>query len=175
MLQQLLELMKLKKIIFYIIIVVLVSAGVKDAIHFLQPEAKYKTEVKAANSFPPKEATEIMMVYNAYNGIYPAAIDYVKKNVFPSTYPCNLCFLAFGNNGPKPAWSSFLETLPYKKTELHREDFRRQYLPKDMQLPVILLKQNNEVEVLVNGAALDSCKTLPELIALVKQKLAVVN
>lgn len=160
-----------KKIILFVILGLLLAAGIKDAIHFFQPDAKNKTIVEAAKTFPAKDATEIMMVYNAYNGIFPAAIDFVKKNVFPSSYPCNLCLLAFGNSGPKPVWHTFLESIPYKKTELHKENFRRQYLPENTQLPAILLKKNNEVEMLVTAETINKCSSLPQLIDTVRAAL----
>lgn len=161
----------MKNIILFGIVGLLLAAGIIDAIHFLKPDAKYKTQILPERSFPVKEATEIIMVYNAYNAIYPAAIDYVKKNLFPSTYPCNLCYLAFGNNGPKPEWQNFLDSLTFKKTEMHKEDIRREYLPETLLLPVVLLKKNNEVELLVNAGTINKCTSLPQLIDSVRVAL----
>ncbi len=162
--------MKIKKIIWAIIITLLVGIGVRDIIHLSKPVVENPIKVKAANSFPASEGKTIIMVYNAYNAIYPAAVDFVKKNVFPSTYPCHLCFLAFGNTGPLPEWQSFLDALPYQQKELHKEDFKRNYIPQDLQLPLIMLANENETRVMVSAKEINKCKNLEELISLVRQK-----
>ena len=129
----------MKKKILFAIFLILAAIGIKDIIHLTKAEEKNKQSIEDYKSFPTVDADTIIVTYNAYNATYPAAIDYVKKNFFPSTYPCHLCLLAFGNNGPLPQWKTFIESLPYKQLELHKEDFRRKYLPKETALPNIML------------------------------------
>ncbi len=161
----------MKKKILFGIFLILAAIGVKDIIHLSKADEKNKQSIEAFQSFPTNEADTIIVTYNAYNAIYPAAIDYVKKNFFPSSYPCNLCLLAFGNNGPLPQWKTFIESLPYKQLELHKEDFKRKYLPSETALPNIMLSKNGRVQMLVTAEEINACSSLEEIIQKVKSKI----
>ncbi len=163
--------MSIKKILLAVVVILLIGAAIKDAIHFSEAPSPNKISLKEQGSLSLSVNDTILMVYNAYNGIYPAAIDYVKKNVFPSTYPCHLCYLAFGNNGPLPAWQFFLDSLPYIKQELHKEDFKKKYLPANTALPVILYTGNKQTSILVNAGEINACTNLDSLINLTKFKI----
>lgn len=164
--------MGIKSKIFLVIFLILAGIGIKDIIHLSKADEKNKQSIEEYKSFPKADADTIIVTYNAYNATYPAAVDYVKKNFFPSSYPCNLCLLAFGNNGPLPQWKSFIESLPYKQLELHKEDFRRKYLPSETALPNIMLSKNGKVQMLVTAAEINACKSLEEMIQKVKSKLS---
>ena len=164
--------MSTKSKIFLVLFLILAAIGIKDIIHLSKADEKNKPLIEAYNSFPVAEADTIIVTYNAYNAIYPAAVDYVKKNFFPSTYPCHLCFLAFGNNGPLPEWKKFIESLPYKQLELHKEDFRSKYLPGETALPNIMLSRNGRVQMLVTAAEINACKSLEEMIQKVNSNLS---
>lgn len=51
-----------------------------DAIRYLKSDADRKQSVQAQNSFPVSSATEIILVYNAWGGIYPGLVDLSTKN-----------------------------------------------------------------------------------------------
>lgn len=163
--------MKTRTKIFVVFFIIFAGIGVRDIIHLEKPDKEIKQTIGAYQSFPTSEADTIIVTYNAYDAIYPAAVDYVKKNFFPSTYPCHLCFLAFGNSGPLPEWKSFIESLPYKQLELHKEDFRRIYLPKETALPNIMLSKNGNIQMLLTAEEINSCATLEEIIQKLKKKL----
>jgi hypothetical protein len=71
----------------------------------------------------------------------------------------------------KPEWKEFLESLPYKKTELHKDDFKRSYLPESLPLPVILISNGTTVQILVSVEEINQCKTLQQLKELVQSKI----
>jgi hypothetical protein len=150
----------------------LLVAAIADIVRYATPGPEQKTIVQDAGSFPVKEGTTFISVYNAYGGIFPGLADMVHKIVSPKTYPCNLCYQAFGNFGMKPVWKSFLDSLPFKKTALHIEQFKNQYQPADLPLPAILLSNENGTQLLVSAAELNQATSLEALIALVKSKLA---
>lgn len=164
--------MSSKSKIFLVLFLILAVIGIKDIIHLSKADEKNKPSIEAYDSFPAVEADTIIVTYNAYKASYPAAVDYVKKNFFPSTYPCQLCFLAFGNNGPLPQWKNFIDSLPYKQLELHKEDFRRKYLPNETALPNIMLSKNGRVQMLVTAAEINACRSLEEMILKVKSNLS---
>ena len=91
--------------------------------------------------------------------------------IFPKTYPCNLCYQAFGTFGIKKEWRKFIDSLPFQKTELHKDDFKRKYKPDNLQLPVILLRNANEVQVLASAQEIDQYESLEGIKQLVLSKL----
>lgn len=163
--------MSRKKIIWLIVFCILIGAGVLDAIRYLKPAKQVKEIVLPAKAFPVAKAKKIILVYNAWGGIYPGIADVIHKAFFPSSYPCNLCFISFGTFGMKDAWKQFLDSLPYKRIELHKDRFKRNYQPEDMPLPAILLSDSSKTEVLLSAAELNTLNTLEELIETTRDKL----
>ncbi len=163
--------MRKKKIIWFSVAGIFAIAAILDAIHYLKPDVDNKTVVQLNAAFPINSASEIVMVYNAWGGIYPGLVDLVHKEISPKTYPCNLCYQAFGTFGKKDEWKQFVAQLPYKEAALHKEEFQRLYEPKNMQLPVILLRNGKNVQLLLSAEELNQFNSLDELIHGVKGKL----
>ncbi len=163
--------MSIKKIIWLIIACILLFAGVLDAIRYLRPAKDVKQIVLPAKTFRAATVTKIILVYNAWGGIYPGIADIIHKEFFPASYPCNLCFISFGTFGMKDEWKHFLDSLSYQKIELHKDQFKTNYQPADMPLPVILLSDEKKTEVLLSAAEINKFHTLTELIDAVRNKL----
>lgn len=163
--------MSRKKAIWLGVAGIFLFAGAIDAYRYLKPETGNKQEVQPQNTFPVSSAQELILVYNAYGGIYPGIVDFVNKEFFPASYPCNLCYQTFGTFTMKPEWRQFLDSLPLKITELHKDNFKRRYSPENMELPVIMVSDNTQVQVLVSAAEMNKIKSLPPLKELVKAKL----
>lgn len=163
--------MSKKKIIWISVAAILIIAAIIDGIRYLKTDVENKQKVQQQNSFPVSSAKEMILVYNAYAGIYPGIVDFVHKEMFPKSYPCNLCYLTFGTFSMKPEWKEFLESLPYKKTELHKDKFKRRYLPEDLPLPVILISNGKTVEILISAEEINQRKTLQQLKELVQLKI----
>jgi len=79
--------------------------------------------------------TELLFVYNADSGLLNAAVDYFHKILSPSTYPCSLCAITYGNQGMRPDWKEFVIQLPVQSTFLHRDELRKKY-PELAQYPL---------------------------------------
>ncbi len=150
---------------------ILLLAGAIDAYRYLKPEPTQKQEIQPQNTFPVASGQELILVYNAYGGIYPGLVDFIHKEFFPASYPCNLCYQTFGTFSMKAEWRQFLDSLPLKITELHKDGFKRRYSPENVQLPVILVRDSTQVQLLVSAAEMNKVKSLPELTVLVKSKL----
>ncbi len=159
------------KILACLVAAALIIAAAIDAIRYLRLDDKNKQNVQSQNTFPVTSAKQVILVYNAYGGIYPGIVDFVHKEMFPKSYPCNLCYLTFGTFSMKAEWKEFLESLPYKKTELHKDDFKRRYLPESLPLPVILISNGTTVEILVSAEEINQRKTLQQLKELVQSKI----
>jgi len=116
---------------------------------------------------------EIIFVYNAKSDIFSTLSDFAHKVLSPSTYPCSLCQLTYGNVGIHKQWASFLETLPYPKSFLHKDeafqidaDYVRQ------SLPIILTKNNKgEIQTVLNAVELNQLTSLDDLIESLKLQL----
>jgi hypothetical protein len=159
------------KIIWLCIIALLAIPAISDSIRYLKSDADNKLVIQPYGSFPINNANEMVMVYNAWGGNYPGLADIIHKEVFPKTYPCNLCYQAFGTFGIKKEWRKFIDSLPFQKTELHKDDFKRKYKPDNLQLPVILLRNANEVQVLASAQEIDQYESLEGIKQLVLSKL----
>lgn len=99
--------MKTKKIIGGIVLIALTGAAVSDAVRYLKPDEENKTVVHSGNTNAFDNPQKIIFVYNAYGGIYPGIEDVIHKEFFPKSYPCNLCFHAFGTLGKKKPGNNF--------------------------------------------------------------------
>ena len=163
--------MSVKKIIKYLLLTVIVVAGLLDAYRYLKPGAEEATVISNQNSITAKQGKTIIMVYNAYGGIYPGLLDIIHKELFPGSYRCNLCFQAFGSFGPKPEWTRFLDSLPFKKEAYHKENFKKDFLPQKLRLPAILLQSDTKTELLLSASDINNCRNLHQLINKVREKL----
>lgn len=146
-------------------------AAIIDAVRYLKPDVEYKMQVLPQNTFPVSSANEIILVYNAWGGIYPGIVDFVHKEFFPKSYPCNLCYQTFGTFGMKEEWKQFLDSLPLKKTELYKDNFQRKYKPENLQLPVIMISNGRNVQILTSAEEINQCTSLQQIKELVKSKL----
>jgi hypothetical protein len=113
----------------------------------------------------------LLFVYNADSGKLNALRDYVHKIVKPSTYPCSLCAVTFGNLGMKKEWKTFVSGLGIPVEFLHRDEFCAQYDCSNITYPVALLTENEELTTFISTEEMNATEQLEELIDLVKGKL----
>lgn len=147
----------------------MLAAGIADAIRYLQPGNVNKIAVTQAR--PANRINELVFVYNANGGIYPGIADFIHKEIFPSSYPCNLCYQTFGTFGMKKEWKSYLDSLQHQKTFLHKDQYKRKYEPSGLQLPAILASNGKQTWILVSAAEINTARSLTEMIGLLNQKL----
>ena len=163
--------MSVKKVLKYLLLIIIVVAGLLDAYRYLQPGNEEAIVISNQNSITAKDGKKIIMIYNAYGGIYPGLLDIVHKELFPGSYPCNLCLQAFGSFGPKPEWTRFLDSLPYEKEAYHKENFKKDFLPQKLRLPAILLQSDTKTELLLSASEINNCRNLNQLINKIREKL----
>ncbi len=163
--------MSKKKMIWSVFAALLLIIAVLDIIPYLKPDAERKQRIQPENTFPVSTANELFLVYNARTGIYPGLVDFVHKEFFPKSYPCNLCYQTFGTFSMKKEWRLFIDSLPYKITELHKENFERRFESGDIQLPVVLLSDGKQVQIFLSAAELNQYKSLEGLVAAIKKKV----
>ena len=115
---------------------------------------------------------ELIFIYNAESGTVNALIDFTHKIISPSTYDCQLCSITHGIFGMKQRWKTFLDSLPYKKTFLHKDEVQKTSIVLPKELPAILLKdRHGEIKQLVSSANLIGFQSMNELIQIIHEKL----
>ncbi len=110
---------------------------------------------------------KLVFVYNADSGFINTLIDIGHKAISPQTYECNLCGLTFGLIGEHKQWKKFREESNKEMEFLHRDEFEQKYARK-FEYPVIL-KENNDLSVMISQAELNEIQTLDELISQVER------
>lgn len=116
--------------------------------------------------------TDLLFVYNANAGLAAGAMDFFHKILSPSTYPCSLCAVTYGNLGMKPEWRAFIRQLPAQSTFLHRDELHAQY-PElaAAPLPAVFRREaGGPWQVFLAAAELNQAD-LPQLMQLVQERL----
>lgn len=117
-------------------------------------------------------APELIFVYNADQSLVAAARDFVTRILAPENYSCNLCMVTYGPLTIRHPWSAFLDTLHHKKTFLHRDEFRKQYLAyAGTPLPAVFAASQSGLKVLLGADEINRVKHWEELKKLLLSKL----
>jgi hypothetical protein len=119
-------------------------------------------------------AQEIVLVYNADGGMFAALMDSVHKVVSPATYSCPLCKVSHGAVSMRFEWRNFLGQLPNRKIFYHRDEFNKLYPDSPYELPAIFLGEaTGELSVLIGRLEMERLDDVEDLIALMKERLAI--
>ena len=116
-----------------------------------------------------EKTLKLIFVYNANSGFLNTIGDLAHKIVRPSTYPCNLCAMTFGNLGMKMEWKQFVKNLDVEVEFLHKDEFKEKY-NKEGKFPSAYIKNTNFNEF-ISQTEMNAVKNLHELMDLVKDKL----
>jgi hypothetical protein len=68
-------------------------------------------------------------------------------------------------------WKEFIDDLPVDVQLLHKDEFEKEFDIKNMQFPAGFFRTDNSVELMISAEEINNCKTLPDLIELVENKL----
>lgn len=121
-------------------------------------------------------AEKLIFVYNANSGKANALFDVYHKIASPKTYQCNLCKLTHGVFTERKIWSRFKKNLDVDMQFLHADEFKKEYKSKfgyKFNFPIVLIKENADLQIFISDKELNELKTLGELMQLVKERLVV--
>ena len=110
---------------------------------------------------------KLIFVYNADSGLRNAVLDSAHKILSPKTYQCKLCELTYGAFKEKKAWKNFRQNSDVEMKFLHADEFQKLYKSKfrpAFELPVVLIEEQYELELLLSHKALEEIKHVNELI-----------
>jgi hypothetical protein len=114
---------------------------------------------------------KLIFVYNADSGFKNLMIDAAHKIFSPKTYPCKLCDLTYGKLGERKAWKKFRQQANAEMKFLHADEFEHLYKSKfrpAFQLPVVLVEEEYELDVLLSDRGLDEIDSLKELMTIIQ-------
>jgi hypothetical protein len=115
--------------------------------------------------------TALVFVYNAESGVFNALSDMAHKTFSPETYPCNLCRVTYSAIGMRKEWKQFLENLDVEKEFLHSDELKERYRVEPAGLPAVFKKAQGVLELYIDAAAINRCKTITDLKGLIVDKL----
>ena len=120
---------------------------------------------------------ELILVYNADDGLFNIIKDGFHKTFSPSTYQCNLCALTYGKFIMKDEWREFIDKLNIRSEFLHRDEFYKKIEShpdhlEDVKFPAIFLNKDGRIRLFISHEEINKCKTLKELMDLLSSKLA---
>jgi hypothetical protein len=116
---------------------------------------------------------KLIFVYNADSGKKNALMDSFHKIISPQTYNCSLCEITHGIFTENKTWKKFRKSVDIRMEFLHRDEFLKQFASKfgaKFILPVILVENNGELELLVATEEINQLKTIDGLIALINDR-----
>ena len=114
---------------------------------------------------------KLIFVYNADSGLKNAVFDSAHKIFSPKTYQCKLCDLTYGAFKEKKAWKNFRKQCDIEMKFLHADEFEMLYKSKfrpAFELPVILIENQYDLDVLISSKGLDKIKDCDSLIEKLK-------
>ncbi len=117
-----------------------------------------------------EKTQKLIFVYNANSGILNTLGDLAHKILRPSTYPCNLCAVTFGNLGMKMEWKKFVNSLDVDVEFLHKNEFKEKF-KKDGKFPAAYIIKENDLQIFISQAEMNAVKNQHDLMDLVTSKL----
>lgn len=117
----------------------------------------------------PRQA--LVFVYNAEGGLFNALADLAHKTLSPETYQCHLCALTHSALGMRKSWKRFLETLGAATEFLHADELKRRHRISGVPLPAVFKRTGDELELWIDAAEINACRTMEDLQRLVRERL----
>ncbi|WP_431127387.1 GTPase [Flagellimonas flava] len=119
------------------------------------------------------KSAELVFVYNANSGGRNAILDSMHKVFSPSTYQCSLCDITFGLISENKEWKKFREESNLQMVFLHKDEFAQQIgneVAEKYTLPIVLVKENEGLRVLVETGELNQLGSAKNLIDLIHKR-----
>lgn len=109
--------------------------------------------------------SKLILAYNAGSGWFDRLSDHAHKLLSPSTYSCDLCMLTHDSVRMYPEWRKELDKWNGEVLYLHKGEFNKLYGTFSNELPLIMVDDNGEMELILNTEQLAAFSDLTELIS----------
>ena len=114
---------------------------------------------------------QLIFVYNADSGMFNTLTDIAHKILSPKTYSCQLCSLTHSYFAVKKDWTEFLSGIDAELEFLHKDELVNKYGEIKRNLPVILTKQDRQLDTWISAEEINQCKSLEALQKLILKRL----
>jgi len=115
-------------------------------------------------------ATSLIFIYSTDSGGVSTLLDTGHKTLSPSTYKCSLCELTQDTLGEKERWREFRKSIGLPIEFFHHDEFEKKY---DLRFDYpVILRKNENIEVLLSKERIDAIKNLDDLIETVRKEVA---
>lgn len=114
--------------------------------------------------------TSLIFIYSTDSGAVSTLLDTGHKTLSPSTYKCSLCELTQDTLGEKERWREFRKSIGLPMEFFHHDEFEKKY---DLRFDYpVILRKNENIEVLLSKERIDAVKNLDDLIETVREEIA---
>ena len=115
---------------------------------------------------------ETLLFVSNNSGVLPQIKNYSDHTATSRGDSCNLSALTYSPVGMKKEWKRFMRELKLPSRVLDREEFRAEFGSIAMTFPVILVRTRRGLSVLIGTDELNRCRSLEDLMNLLRQRLA---
>lgn len=115
------------------------------------------------------DRAHLLFAYNADSGLFNALSDAAHKALSPSTYSCNLCRVTYGLFSERAQWRTFIASLDADCRFLHRDELHARFPDLEVDLPCVLRLHETAPTPCIDAAALNACRDIADLAALVRR------
>ena len=113
--------------------------------------------------------SSLLFVYNAKSEMANILIDISHKLLSPKTYSCNLCAITHNTFTENKIWRNFKLTSKIDMSFYHIDEFIQRYPNKLFNYPIILLKENNNLQEFLSPEEINKIKTVEELMRIINK------
>lgn len=118
------------------------------------------------------DSRSLLIVYNLDSGVLQSLHEYSGGGPSASQKEaCHLSAMTHSPVGVKKEWKRFLKGLPYPARSLDRDEFSREFGPRQVTFPAVIFRNGPELQVIVTADELRRCPELGDLIALLEERL----
>ena len=114
---------------------------------------------------------KLVFVYNADSGLFNTMTDIAHKIFSPQTYSCQLCAISHSYFSERKEWRDFIESLGVETEFLHRDEYEDQYSFRPLAYPVVLMKENDQLEECLAAEKISQCDSIDSLAAAIRNCL----
>lgn len=114
----------------------------------------------------------LIFVHSSNSGIISSIKNRFQKTPSKNT-KCKLYTLTHNKIFTKKSWKNFLNNLSYHKVFFHRKEFKLAHPEYAyLELPSILVKNNQEIKVLITAQEINALENVDDLIGLIGTRLS---
>lgn len=115
----------------------------------------------------------LLFVYNIESGVMPGARNYsIQTGTLTGRDSCNLSIITQTPVGMKKDWKRFVRELGLPAQFLTRNEFIAEVGAGLITFPAVLVRTGKDMLMLASSEEINSCRSLEDLIGLIRQRSA---